>query len=122
MTAFPAASVVSRALRRDVGIITVDTSVRNGYSVHQGTTYMGPSIWVSVSDAEATNVRHARKLAEELREVYGWSIDLEEDSSILYATHVPTMSEAAKAYAAYEVAEAQIVLDQAKIRLAALVN
>lgn len=120
MTNFPTASVVSRALRRDVGIVTVDTGQRNGYSVHKGSSYMGPSIWVSVSDAEATNVRHARKLAEELREVYGWVIDLEEGSSILYATHVSTMVEAARAYAAYEVAEAQIVLDQAKVRLAAL--
>ena len=45
-TTFPTASVVSRALRRDVGIITVDTSKREGYSTHGG--WGATSIRVSV--------------------------------------------------------------------------
>jgi hypothetical protein len=107
MTTSPTASVVSRALRRDVKIITVDTSQREGYSVHRGSSFSGPSVWVSVSDAEATNVRHARKLIEELTEVYGWKITSNgENSSIFYVTSVPSKSDAAKAKTAWETAEA----------------
>lgn len=61
----PNASTVSRALRRDAGIIT-QPAHKIGYSVHRGNNVVGPSIWVTVSDAEPTNVRYARALAEHL--------------------------------------------------------
>ena len=87
---FPTASVVSRALRRDAGIITRPFP-KIGYSVHGG-SFHGPSIWVYVSDAAGINIRRAKALHEHLIEV-GWKVTLAEDSSILYVDYVPTAKE-----------------------------
>lgn len=100
-TSLPTASVVSRALRRDVKIITRPQN-EYGYSVHRGGGTLGPSIWVSVSDSDATNQRHARELAENLHEVFGWNTILAPGSSILYVKSVPSKAEALEAEARYD--------------------
>jgi hypothetical protein len=93
------AQVVSRALRRDVGIIT-QPFPKVGYSVHQDGGSGYPSIWVSVSDAEGTNVRAAKQLEEELREVYGWTVL--RTGSIIYVGNVPSKAESAESLANWE--------------------
>ncbi|ASW31835.1 hypothetical protein I5G86_gp10 [Mycobacterium phage DarthP] len=82
---FPTGSAVSRALKRDAGIITTPIT-RAGYHVRngvKGTT--APSISVSLSDLPdaRSDVRDALALAEHLRE-RGWLVELADGSSILY--------------------------------------
>ena len=87
----PTASVVSRGLRRDAGIITTPAT-RAGYHVRNGGTGW-PTISVDLSDlAEAAaDKRAARDLRDHLAAL-GWSIDLAEGSTILYVSFVPTAS------------------------------
>ena len=92
MATLPTAPVVSRALWRDAGIRT-RPAPKPGYSVHRGSSSLGPSVWVSVSDADSTNVRHAKALRDQLVEL-GWEITSNgENSSIFYVTKVPTAKE-----------------------------
>lgn len=95
------AIVVSKALRRDVGIIT-QPFPKIGYSVHRsaGVDSAVASIWVSVSDAEGTNKREAARLAEELADVYGWKVFV--INSIIYVKSVPNKAEAAASLERYE--------------------
>lgn len=102
---FPAAPVVSRALRRDFGIITQPIH-RAGYSVHRGNGRSVPAnVWVSVSDLDSANVRKARLLADNMREV-GYEVDLADSSSIIYVRSVPSAKDAAAAIARIQSEEA----------------
>lgn len=84
----PAASTVSRALRRDFEIITSPY----GYSVHRGLKNItAPSVHVHVGNS-FTDMRKARQLAEAMRE-HGWEVELADGSTIIYITKVPTAAE-----------------------------
>ena len=92
MSSFPAPQVVSRALRRDAGIITNP----RGYQVRRGMEgVVGPSISVVVSDVESRNMRAARDLAEHLTE-YGWDVRLGDGVGIIYVSKVPSAAEVRK--------------------------
>lgn len=94
----PAAQVVSRALRRDVGVITRPFP-KEGYSVHQNP--FGASIWVNTSlISDDRNVRDAKDLYDALRFNHGWKVERHHGSSIIYVNHVPTQAERAVALAA----------------------
>ncbi|APD18252.1 hypothetical protein SEA_HAMMY_90 [Mycobacterium phage Hammy] len=93
---FPTGSAVSRALKRDAGIITTPVT-RAGYHVRdgiKGTT--APSISVSLSDLPdaRSDVRDALALAEHLRE-RGWVVELADGSSVLYVNRIGRRAAAA---------------------------
>ncbi|QFG11510.1 hypothetical protein I5G87_gp86 [Mycobacterium phage Ekdilam] len=86
---YPNGSAVSRALKRDAGIITSPVT-RAGYHVRNGLKGISaPSIGVALSDLPdaRSDVRDALALAEHLRE-RGWGIELAAGSSILYVTAI----------------------------------
>jgi hypothetical protein len=89
----PTGAVVSRGLRRDAGITSTPTS-RAGYHVRNGGSGW-PSISVDCSDLPeaASDRRRAVELRDHLAGL-GWSIDLADDSTILYVSFVPTASAA----------------------------
>jgi hypothetical protein len=79
-------TVVSRALRRDAGIITVQDN-RDGYRVRQGLKDITAlSISVSVG-GDAVNRHSARDLLAILAEA-GWDVRLDEGGSILYVDQI----------------------------------
>jgi hypothetical protein len=85
----PNGATVSRALRRDAGIITTPRT-RAGYHVSDGgREYGGVTVSVDVADIEATNVRKAAQLFDTLTAA-GWGVTLADGASILYVTRVPS--------------------------------
>lgn len=95
----PSGSTVSRALRRDAGIITTPRD-RSGYHVSDGgRQWGGVAVSVDVGDVESINLRRAAELFDHLTEA-GWSVTRADDSSILYVTRVPSARAAAKRAAA----------------------
>lgn len=107
----PNGSTVSRALRRDAGIITTPRD-RAGYHVSNGgREYGGVSVSVSVADIESINVRRAAALHAHLAEA-GWDVTLADGASILYVTGVPSAREAANRAAAATADERMPVMKQ----------
>ena len=101
----PTAPVISRALRRDFGIITQPIH-RAGYSTHRGNGRSIPAnVWVSVSDLDSANVRKAKALADDMIAV-GYEVDLSPGSSIIYVKAVPSAKDAAAAIARINAKEA----------------
>ncbi|QIQ63322.1 hypothetical protein SEA_SETTECANDELA_206 [Mycobacterium phage Settecandela] len=103
MSKFPTASVVSRGLRRDAGIITTPRD-RQGYHVRGDGSYPA-SISVDLTDLPIENpnadVRGARDLHEHLTEA-GWGLEpIDPDHpTFLNVLRVPTNEERRKAMAA----------------------
>jgi hypothetical protein len=92
-TTYPSASVVSRALRRDAGIISVAYN-RLGYRV-RGTRSFAPAIVVACSELphSRADVFRARELHEHLTNL-GWELTpLPEGDTILYVQRVPAKKE-----------------------------
>ena len=92
MPTYPSANVVSRALKRDTGIIAGESRFHS-YRVRGG--YGEPAIWVMLDSPESTCIRKAHELADTLREI-GWDVRVGEESAILYVSRVPTAREIAK--------------------------
>ncbi|WRQ08473.1 hypothetical protein JDBV10_00325 [Mycobacterium phage juyeon] len=96
MSAYPKASVVSRALRRDAGIITTPRD-RQGYHVSGDGSYPA-SISVDLTDLPIENpnadVRGARDLHEHLTGA-GWELEpLDADHpTFVHVLRVPTAKE-----------------------------
>jgi hypothetical protein len=92
---YPAAATVTKALRRDAGIITVQTYDRRGYRVRGADPYP-TSIFADMSDLmdSAEDCRAAAGLAEKLEEC-GWEIKLDEARIVVFK--VPTIAEIRKA-------------------------
>jgi hypothetical protein len=90
MTTFPTASIVSRALNRDLDIITSP----RGYQVKQGLKNItGPTIHVRAHYTDERNAKKAGLIARLLKEA-GWDVTVADGSSIIYVNHVPKKTEA----------------------------
>lgn len=95
----PNGASVSRALRRDAGIITTSRG-RAGFHISDGgREWGGVAVSVDTEDVEAANVRRAADLHAYLAAA-GWDVTLAPGSSILYVTGVPSAREAANRAAA----------------------
>jgi hypothetical protein len=93
VSTYPLASTVTKALRRDAGII-VTPPTRSGYHV-RGDRMIPASIFVDLVDeisraAEAKNTRAAADLAEHLAAL-GW--DVTADGERVLVRKVPTAAE-----------------------------
>lgn len=90
----PNGATVSRALRRDVAIITTPRG-RAGYHLSDaGREWGGVALFVDVEDTESANVRAAVELFDHLTGA-GWGVTRADGASILYVTRVPSNREAA---------------------------
>ncbi|AGT12998.1 hypothetical protein KAYACHO_94 [Mycobacterium phage KayaCho] len=95
----PTAPHISRALKRDFGIIT-QPFPKPGYCARRGNGRTVPAqVWVSVSDLDSANVRKAGQLAEAMTAA-GYDIDHRPDSSIVYVKSIPAAADAKAALAA----------------------
>ncbi|AKY02596.1 hypothetical protein SEA_BRUSACORAM_70 [Mycobacterium phage Brusacoram] len=107
MSTYPSANVVSRALRRDAGIITTRWD-RQGYHVSGDGTYPA-SISVDLTDLPIenpnVNVRGARDLHEHLTEA-GWQLApiAPNHPTAVAVLRVPTNAERRRAATARQVA------------------
>ncbi|ACF34175.1 hypothetical protein SEA_MINDY_8 [Mycobacterium phage Mindy] len=96
MNGYPKASVVSRALRRDAGIITTPRD-RQGYHVSGDGTYPA-GIFVDLSDLDVEfpreNVRAAADLHDHLTAA-GWTLGpiSSRNPTSIYVLKVPTKAE-----------------------------
>lgn len=90
-TSYPSGSVLSRALRRDIGLTTGRTyKVREGL---KGITAPSLSVDAGFAAAEASDIRRATEIAAELRTL---GYELRQVDSILYVSKIPSKAQVAE--------------------------